>query len=243
MAAIDRIYLDTQEQYKEFKKWCKEQPLITDKYGVSVPLTRYLNRRFFCAPCYVDAYLIKNCPFDYIQKELMINYGHWTQDKINEAYRCVKIKDKTYFTWLSESDFKIINGIVTMPNLEKSDYQKIKDGELFDTPSTKKNYEIGKHFRCTYHPGRHYNRPYEQKHWFIQLTVPEDLGYMWYLGDRNEWVFPDEFAVTDERSNTAFCKTIRALKRLIIKWKLPIGTVVSATGRYMSDEYEFVVTK
>ena len=66
---------------------------------------------------------------------------------------------------------------------------------------------------------------------------------MWYLEDRSEWVFPDEFVVCKERSNTAFCKTIRALKRLKIRWKLPIGTVVSATGRYMRDKYEFVVTK
>ena len=89
MAAIDKIYVSNRGQYLEFKRWCEEQPPLTDKYGVKVPLSNYVYKHsdnwnggvVFNGPYYADAYLIRKCPFDYIQKELMLNYGHWSQDK------------------------------------------------------------------------------------------------------------------------------------------------------------------
>ena len=250
MAAIDKIYVDTREQYLEFKDWCEKQPPLTDKYGASVSLMNYVYKHsedwnggvVFCGPYYLDAYLIKNCPFDYIQKELMVNYGHWSQEKINEAYDCVLRKDETFFSWLTEDDFKIVDGVVTMPNLEKSSYEKIKDGELYNTPYTSNKYDVGKHFICIKHPRYKFNKPFKGN-WFIDVQPPKDLGYMWYHSNHNSWDFADEFVVCDWSSNTAFCKTIKALKRMMLKWKLPVGTVVKATGRYVSETYEFVITK
>ena len=82
MAAIDKIYVDSYEKYVEFKKWCEKQPLFTDKYNVKEPMTRYLitgwekenwvEHPIASFPFYIDAYIIRNCPFDYIQKELML---------------------------------------------------------------------------------------------------------------------------------------------------------------------------
>lgn len=254
MAAIDKIYLNNWEEYSQFKEWCKEQPLLEDKYGVKIPLTEFIfsyskenwkeGERPVCnCPYYVDAYIIRNCPFDFVQKELMLNYGHWSQEKINEAYECVTNRteeNKDFYTWLSEDDFKVVDGVVTMPNLEKSDYQKIKDGELYATPYTNKEYVIGKHFKCVKHPIYYFNTPFKTKRWFIDVYIPN--GFMWYHEDHNSWDFSDEFVISDWASSTAFCKTIRALKRLMIKWKLPVGTQVKATGRYTSDTYEFIIT-
>jgi hypothetical protein len=252
MAAIDKIYVDNWEQYIQFKEWCEEQPFLTDKYGVSVPLTRYVYNHHkddscfvtFQGPYYADAYLIRNCPFDFIQKELMLNYGHWSQEKINEAYECVTHRteeNKIFYTWLSESDFKIVDGVITMPNLEKSDYEKIKNNELYNTPFTNKKYEIGTKFKCIKHPIRFYNKPYNQKSWFIDVIVPDELGFMWYHDKHNSWDFSDDFVVSTWSSSTAFCKTIKALKRLMLKWKLPKGTIVRASGRYVNDEYKFII--
>ena len=111
MAAIDKIYVNTWEQYIAFKTWCEKQPKLLDKYGNSTSLIRYVYKYsskdnfngnpVFQGPYYADAYLIRNCPFDFIQKELMINYGHWYQEKINEAYKYVSEKNNTFYTWLS----------------------------------------------------------------------------------------------------------------------------------------------
>ena len=35
----------------------------------------------------------------------------------------------------------------------------------------------------------------------------------------------------------------RAIKRAIRKWKLPIGTTIECTGRYIYETYIFQVTK
>ena len=253
MAAIDKIYVDNYKQYAEFKTWCEKQPPLIDKYGVSVPLTTYVYKHsekwdggvVFCGPYYADAYLIKNCPFDYIQKELMLNYGHWSQEKINEAYDCVMHRteeNKMFYTWLSKDDFKVIDGVITMPNLEKSSYEKIKNGELYNTPYTNEKFETGKHFKCVKHPNHFYNRPYDCKYWFIDVIIPN--GLMWYHENHNSWDFSDEFVKSKWSSSNAFCKTIKALKRLMIKkWRLPVGTKVRATGRYVGDTYEFIITK
>ena len=65
---------------------------------------------------------------------------------------------------------------------------------------------------------------------------------MLYHSNHNSWDFPDEFVFSDWHSSTAYVKTIKALKRLMLKWKLPVGTVVTASGRYISDEYKFIIT-
>ena len=76
MAAIDKIYVSKFEDYLLFKEWCEKQPKIKDKYGSDCSLSDYLfqynsftNGKYypiFNAPYYIDAYLIRNCPFDFI---------------------------------------------------------------------------------------------------------------------------------------------------------------------------------
>lgn len=210
MAAIDKIYVDNWEQYKMFKDWCDEQPKLVDKYGVKVSISTYLykqeegfvgERSVMCAPYYVDAYLIRNCPFDFIQYELKCNYG--------DEY-----------------------------------YEDIKNGKLYATPYTSDKYEFGKHFKCVKHPSHFYNTPLGCKRWFVDVSVPEDCTLMWYHENHNSWDFCDEFVESMWTSSCAFCNTIRALKRLMIKkWKLPIGTKVVVTAKYVGDYYEFIIKK
>lgn len=84
MAAIDKIYINGYSNYIKFVEWCKEQPKIKDKYGAECSLMDYVYkyedfgeecRPAFMAPCYIDAYVIRNCPLDFVQKELERNYG------------------------------------------------------------------------------------------------------------------------------------------------------------------------
>lgn len=255
MAAIDKIYLTDYNQYLQFKDWCEKQPKIEDKYGKKISIAKYLyeyrspfkgEHPVFNAPCYVDAYVIRNCPFDFIQSSIGLNYGEHTQDWINEAYKTVMDrggeKDELGkdFWYFSKDDFEIINGVIKIK--EKSTYQKIKDGELYIKPSEIEAYVAGKHIKCTKHPKPLYNHPFKGK-WSVQVDSPEGYSFMWYNEERNTWDFANEFVIHGECSDTARCGTIKALKRLIRKWKYPVGTKVRVWGYYVNEEYEFLVTK
>lgn len=66
---------------------------------------------------------------------------------------------------------------------------------------------------------------------------------MWYNKDTDTWDFMDEFVISKWKSNTTYAKTITGLKRKIRKWKLPIGSKVRVSGRYVGENYEFIITK
>ena len=113
MAAIDKIYIDEFEDYLLFKEWCNKQPKIKDKYGSECSISDYLYQYdsfkeggsypIFNAPYYIDAYLIRNCPFEFIQDELKLNYGYRSQEWINDAYNTVmnrNNKNKNFYTWI-----------------------------------------------------------------------------------------------------------------------------------------------
>lgn len=221
MAAIDKIYVRSYDEYLQFKDWCKEQPKMTDKYGRNESLSSYIydwdedsfndtnSRPIFMAPFYVDAYVIRNCPFEFIQNEYKVNYGGYNPNFGEEA----------------------------------TSYNKIKAGELYASATTDCEYEVGKHCRCTKHPLYHYNRPYKAKYWDVEVDAPEGLPFMWFNEDTKTWDFCDEYVISRWKSSMCHIKTIKALMRKIRKWKLPVGTRIQVYGRYVEDTYEFVVTK
>ena len=257
MAAIDKIYIDSFEKYKLFKDWCRTQPKIKDKYGKETSLINYIFNYTeweegavlpVCNnPYYIDAYLIRNCPFDFIQEELMLSYGKWTQDEIEKAYDVVMKRggEKSkggIFPWLSKEDFSIIDGKIFLKRNQDSYYDLIKRGKLYATPYTNKKYKVGKSFKIVQCPQQHYNRPFKGKRWFIHVDIPKDLGYIWYHSNTNTWDFSEEFVISNGISNCCTkYKTIKAIKRAIRKWKLPVGTIVTCTGRYVEDTYKFKV--
>ena len=283
MAAIDKIYLTSFEEFTAFKDWCEAQPPIKDKYGKEDKISDYLFRHWddpkywtdgdrpvMSAPYYIDAYIIRNCPFDFVQEELMLNYGHWSQKRIREYYESVKNWDgkDEYPYWVKLEDF-IFNddGTISVKGLEseKSDYELIKEGKLYDKPYIDK-YERGKHFRITKVPpmygGRkcNYPTPIRCKKgakftplWDISILLPDyvDEGYMsWsaqsgYRHSVGTWDFCTEHVLSSNgwSSSNAHCKSISALTRRITKWNLPVGTIIWVLGRYIGEEYKIVVKK
>ena len=255
MAAIDKIYVDSFEKYKLFKDWCMTQPKIKDKYGKETSLIKYVFNYTewkdgavlpVCNnPYYIDAYLIRNCPFDFIQEELMLSYGKWSQDNIEKAYDVVMKRggekcESGIYHWLSKEDFSIVDGKVSLK--KKSDYDLIKEGKLYATPCTNKKYKVGKSFKIVQCPQQHYNKPFKCKRWFIHVDIPEELGYIWYHSNTNTWDFSGEFVIGNGISNCCTkYKTIKAIKRAILKWKLPVGTIITCTGRYVDDIYKFKI--
>ena len=210
MAAIEKLYLNTYEDYLLLKDWCKDKVLV-DKYYREVPIKNYLfNKRkedfekgsssVLCAPYYVDAFLIRNCPFPFIREGFKINYGEDALDKI-------------------------------------------KQGKLYAHVIGKK-FEPGKHFKCIKHPGRKFNSPYGVKDWFIDIEVPSQFNFFKYNESTGTWDHCSDFVDTEWSSSTAFVPSIKSLKRkLSKKWELPVGTIVTATDRYVGDDYVFVIKK
>jgi hypothetical protein len=206
MAAIDKMYLRKWEDYVEFKKWCEAQPPLTDKYGKKERITEYLyeydepftrEMPVFMAPCYVDAYVIRNCPLEEMQKELKLHYGQ--------------------------------------------SYDEIKAGKLYNKPTTNEMpIFIGYHCTMTKWPGKKYNRPIIGD-LQVEIDVPDDLPYMWYNNSTDTWDFCDEYVISEWVSSVAYVRTIKTLKRKIRKWKLPAGTKVRAYGRYVGEDWEFIV--
>ena len=100
MAAIDKTYISDWETFDEIRNWALKQR-VPLKDGSSVPLRAYMycpdltkeewdrNKEQYnldypdCeyeavlwnTPTYVDVWLIKNCPFEYIQDTLKYQYS------------------------------------------------------------------------------------------------------------------------------------------------------------------------
>ena len=225
MAAIDKIYVNSWNEYQLFKEWCETQPTIKDKYGKDSKIIDYFfyqwnNQKYWnekdchpvmSAPFYIDAYIIRNCPFDFVQKALMINYY--------------------------------------------GSYELIKEGKLYDKPYIEK-YERGKHFTMVKMPdfynGNVCQRPIRGC-WMIDVKLPDyvdELYMVWHSHSKTRfsvgtWDFACEFvdSIDGWSSSATYCRTIDALKRRIPKWNLPVGTIVRAIGRYIGEEYEFIVKK
>lgn len=274
MKGIEHIYLENYHQYKIFKEWLEKQPPLIDKYGKEAKLTDMLipvkEEDFLVNPQpvmyhvspYVDAYLVKNCPFSIVQENLMGDYGHWTDQMCIDAYKYVCERDERWsrceaseedsncdpdIYFLSKDDFVFENGIPRLKSRKKDEYEKMRDGELYTSP-----------IKTDYTPGTK-----------IKLIEKRDIGPVpeiefdgWFIALRNEfgisdfsmryneyddvtegtWDFYEEFVYGVKGSKSYTIVTaIEELESLIPKWKLPVDTHIFATSRALGQEYEFVV--
>ena len=267
MAAIDKIYVNSYDEYVQFRDWLKAQPKLRDKYGKEISLMAYffdywdkdswfdengenVTHPVYSAPYYVDAYIIRNCPIEGVQKDLMLNYGYWSQERIHEFYEDIKNWDSSNGPcpyWAKLEDF-IFNedGTMSIKGLEKSSYEEILDGELYALPY-RTGLEYGSHFRLIKSPNGKktipFERPLKGMWWVTVENVNDKYDSMWYNDYTDTWDFMEEFVISKWTSNTAYVKTITGLKRKIRKWKLPVGAKVCVSGSYVDEKYEFVVTK
>lgn len=81
--------------------------------------------------------------------------------------------------------------------------------------------------------------------WHIRVITPDGKGhnsYPEYYSDTNQWIYDYELEFPIDKS-CGLCnyKTIKSLIRNIRKWKLPKGSIVTAHGRYVGEEYEFLI--
>lgn len=90
------------------------------------------------------------------------------------------------------------------------------------------------------------NRP-----WLVKIYEPSDLynnhaideidSEMWYVPDEDEWCLNKEFKNRHVTNLYYSVYTIKALKRKIRKWKLPINSIVTATDITLTYTYKFLI--
>lgn len=206
MAAIDKIYINSIEQYRDYKKWCNSISYQKDSIGnLWHPIEfMYCNSDTECElwinnaktkdaplcnnPVYVDVFLIRNCPLEFIQNRLKEQYGEEYDQILNHT----SIYDT--YTVQPSSKFKILK----KPNF---------------------NYRIN-------------------EYWGVE--VYSDNMFWGYNSIKNCWKTHLDLCYMDDAY--AYFKHIdsRKIKRLIKKWKLPKGVIVSFLGKYEGQFYKII---
>lgn len=103
MAAIDKLYIKTWDQYTQLKEWCAgkvcwDKPYLDYKGRTVEKLYAHDflfdwekkdwgkgGKPVFNAPIWFDIWLIQNCPLDFIQVELKDMYGDDDYNKLSMA--------------------------------------------------------------------------------------------------------------------------------------------------------------
>ena len=221
MAALDKTYASSFEEWKEVMDWARTAkftcpngmvikvinycyyPYSTDE-EIKEEISRYGSIAIMNTPCEVDYFLIKYCPIQIVQ------------DRMREVY------EENYI-------ISVLNGT--------SKYDK------FVRP------EGGKHFKCIRKPL--YNYPYKWINNYLNIKFKGyysvDVFYknqlIWYNRDNDYWKLDHELGNISSSGATVHCQSIKALIRRFRKWNLPIGCKIRVCGRYVGEYCEFIVKK
>ncbi|MGN0966725.1 MAG: hypothetical protein ACI4OP_03925 [Candidatus Coprovivens sp.] len=204
MAAIDKIYITSIEQYREYKRWCDSIPYQHDsidnlwhpsefiysrterEYILGL---RYNKEISLCNnPVYVDVFLIRNCPIEFIQNRLKEQYG--------DEYNCILNYTSMYDTYKPIISTKF----------------KIREKPSFNFKS--------------------------DNYWTVEINSMD--AYWRYNSEKHCWKSNLDLCYCD--SSCAYFKnmSLRKIKRLIKRWKLPIGVTITISGRYIGQNYTIV---
>lgn len=216
MAAIDRTYLKTWDEYSKLKQWVETLGTVTDDYGNRFDLSRYLYNRteedfaslsdgddlsVWSTPRHIDIWLIRNCPLDFIQDNLKEQYsGGWS---------------KTALTGYNPDDQ------YTQILERRSVYDTYERNGLGKEARIKIDYTVNDRFKDSHMV------------WWIDIM---DLGW-WYRESTDSWN-NDTFDMHNQDSECMSDKIYtgylsrKKLLRWIRKWDLPAGTKISVTGEY-----------
>lgn len=273
MAAVDKIYIKTYEQMYQFRDWCNAHTL-SDKYGYVKPLSWWLKDNLdkfdwstgngipiFRAPYPVDYYVIRNCPFDFIQKAMKTNYGsQYEEIKNAKGYYKDHIGylDLETYNYISYSNpgthytIQRISSPIVRRDMVNSNRPYFKRSDIdFKKRAEKNKKQLNKSLR----EPTNVRQPY----WCIEIYkdvqnhLSDDLRNMMYSEPLKEqkqvigtWNRIGDFVICDVWSDLCNdCKTIKALARRIRKWKLPVGTELRVFNfNYPEDDcYRIIIKK
>lgn len=238
MAGIDKTYITSYEDYKKVIDWCKDKSFKLSNGQVIYPsnfiyypdITKEEwdeNERSFKkqhpdgqydeilwnTPIYFDIWLIRNCPFDFIQNRLKEQYGGgWS---------------KTAFTDHNENLYEQIkNGTSPYDTYKRPDTGKIKI-ELI----------LGKPFRAS---AMHWF--IETPYWIKGKKTNSDILWynkdvdQWYA---NKEALPISSSCKTKQGPL----TKKNIVNMVRKWKLPKGTKMTFDGTCIINGRRYLVTQ
>jgi hypothetical protein len=215
MAAIDKTYTKSWDEYQDLIKWANENIFTCPdgtKLNISDSIYKHWTKESFDGTYrpvmntshVTDYYLIKYCTLTFVQERMKEVYD-------NEYVESVKNGTSEFDTFTKEGKYGTKCKLIKQP----------KKNMRGNTPcNSKKN-----------------------RYWFIQIDTPKQYNFIDYCEDENRWIWPDELTSSNGWiSNTCHrFKTRKAVERNICKWKLPKGTKVTVYGGYIGEEYIYIV--
>ena len=216
MAAIDKTYVDNWDDYKSVLEWCDEHPMPLSDGGT-------LNLRE------------------------ILYYPKLTEDDFKDGKERVLWNTSFYEDVFLIKNCDIPFIVERLRDVQyKGDYESIKDG----TYPFRKRGEAGKHVKmiqCAW--GTDTKR--QMRSWGIYLTFDaksEGNGYWRYYEDSDHWALSDElYEDTSEWVSSSYVsskgRSVKAMVRMIRRWKLPVGTIVTVYGKFTNEIWKFLVTK
>lgn len=247
MAGIDKTYISSYEDYRKVINWCKDKSFKLKNGKIIKPsdfiyypdITReewnewkeeynkkYPNYKFelvlWNTPTYLDVWLIRNCPIDFIQERLKEQYsGGWSKTAFtdhNESNLYDQIKNYTsiYDTYQRNGlgkNAKIIIKQYGFPIRDKKCFWWIEVNNPWSA-FTKKRLFLGN--KDTY----------------------------WYNENNNEWYTVNELMdYTSSCAHREGTLTVKNIVNLVKKWNFPKGTIVTFQCLYKRHIYsEYICT-
>lgn len=238
MAGIDKTYITSYEDYKKVIDWCRDKSFKLSNGQVIYPsnfiyypdITKeewdenekmfkqeYPDEQYdeilWNTPIYFDIWLIRNCPFDFIQNRLKEQYGGgWS---------------KTAFTDHNESLYEQIkNGTSPYDTYKRPDTGKIKIELISGRPfrASSMHWFIGTPYRVK-----------DKETNGIILWYNEDVD-QWYS-------YYEALPFTSSDKIVKGPLTKKNIYNMVRKWKLPKGTQMTFDGTYSYRGKRYLVTE
>lgn len=215
MAAIDKTYTNSWEEYQKLKEWIKDK-IYTCPNGAVVNLNHFIypwNKEDFKGDKLpimntsysADYFFIKYCPLDFVKERMECVYGKEYIEKVKNG--------------TSKFDTPI----------KKGKYVK----QVFCSGSWSQKFNnFLKQTRRPYN----FTVSCEIESYFMWYDEIDDkwLAAGYEFNSSNHGL-----------SSVALlkCKTIKAVIRKLRKWYFPIGTVILVKGNYIGEKWKFIIRK
>lgn len=217
MAAIDKTYVSTWEEYNEYVNWAKDKVFVCPN-GTEIRPIDYVygygyeffdgetGRLLHNAPTSLDYFLIRECPIALIQNTLKWQYSE-------EFYEAVKNGTSEYDTFSKEGKYG-------------NKLKLVRKGHMaFEKPIKFYNRFLKKHMKGIFE---------------VEVSSPEGK-LMWYSSKINSFLWEDELGIKTSSCGTFHCHSVKALKRKLMKMNLPKGSIVTAWGYWRGEKWIFKI--
>lgn len=225
MAAIDKTYVNKYQDYVDYCEWAKSTVYVLPSGQKITPYSYVyedLEEEWFKDGKYhpimntdntIDYYLIKFCPFDFVQERLKDVYGE-------EFYNAVKGGYSEYDTFVKKP--YIGTGKIAMVT------NKGRKMKLWPWKNRIKNKKVYGFWVHVYAP---------------KYLFDADVWYktMWWSNKAQNFLWPNELGTISSNVYYKRVKTVKSLVRWLKKLNLPKGAIVEAKGKFVGELWKFKI--